>query len=175
MVFILAVRPSLLPPLANRDAYVQTCYVLLPQGKNGKGLPGWDWSLEYKTAEDLARSMRCLGNRRRSHQVGFATIDMVPGRRDCTLAITGAQLGAELIHRDSSTGDMLEVILQVWLEMLFTVGSKCSPYSHSKQLGNGGELLTVAALLGKYISSGIVRESYARAAALARRAAALNN
>lgn len=70
----------------------------------------------------------------------------------------GAQLGEKLIGQDlqvvgSSSGesDTLELIVEVWLEMLFYVGYRCSAHSHSKQLSSGGELVTIAALLCKYI------------------------
>jgi hypothetical protein len=45
---------------------------------------------------------------------------------------------------------MLELIAQVWLEMLCFAGHRCTAYSHAKQLGSGGDLITLAALLVKY-------------------------
>ncbi|KAK1668055.1 hypothetical protein QYE76_056214 [Lolium multiflorum] len=70
----------------------------------------------------------------------------------------GCSLGGFLIHhRDSSPGcgttGTLEMICRVWAQMLCSVAEECSANSHAKQLSSGGELLTVAALVAKYMRS----------------------
>ncbi|XBI13981.1 hypothetical protein VPH35_140633 [Triticum aestivum] len=158
MMFLLAARPSMLPPPADRNAYVQMCYTLLPSKKLKRRtlvMP----ALEYISAGDLVSSLRLLGNSLVAGSITFESTFPVIGRYDAETSITGAMLGARLIGEDelagSSPGDMLKLIVQVWLEMLFYVGSRCSAYSHAKQLSNGSELITVAALLVKYITRGM--------------------
>ncbi|KAF0918247.1 hypothetical protein E2562_023330 [Oryza meyeriana var. granulata] len=51
----------------------------------------------------------------------------------------------------SLTSLRLELIALVWVEMLCYAGRRCSAYSHAKQLSNGGELITIAAILVEYI------------------------
>uniref|UniRef100_J3LQP1 DUF4220 domain-containing protein n=1 Tax=Oryza brachyantha TaxID=4533 RepID=J3LQP1_ORYBR len=111
----------------------------------------------HSSAEDLACSLRSLGDafNSRSTTIAFATTTPVSGRRDSTMLLTGAQLGAKLINEDQSVGSIghkLEMIVQEWARMLFYMGSRCSAYSHAKHLNNGGDLITVTALLQKYIA-----------------------
>ncbi|RLM80887.1 hypothetical protein C2845_PM12G07080 [Panicum miliaceum] len=47
-------------------------------------------------------------------------------------------------------GMMLELIAQVWVEMLCYAGARCSAHSHAMQLSNGGELITLAAISVRY-------------------------
>ncbi|PNT71088.1 hypothetical protein BRADI_2g22911v3 [Brachypodium distachyon] len=133
MLFLLAARPEMLPPPADRNAYVQTCYALLPSKVKKRNLALRD--LEYSSAEDPARSLRHLGK------------SLVTGSPDITFESSFPVLIGEDRLAGSSTGDMLELIVQVWLEMLFYVGCRCTAYSHAKQLSNGSELITAAALL----------------------------
>jgi len=150
MLFLLAARPYMLPPSADRNAYAQMCYAMLPP--KGKRKNDALSALEFKSAEDLASSLRRLGD---TLGTGSPPITLQPpievlGRYDAATWETGAELGAKLIGEDrlvgKSTGDMLEMIVQVWLEMLLHVGYRFSAYSHAKQLSNGSELVTVAAL-----------------------------
>lgn len=48
------------------------------------------------------------------------------------------------------------MIVEVWMEMLCYAGYQCSGCSHAKQLSNGGELLTVVALVVEYRRRGIL-------------------
>jgi hypothetical protein len=68
----------------------------------------------------------------------------------------GCKLGAELIRNGMadmpSVAEMPELIAQVWIEILCYAGHRCSAYNHAKQLGSGGELITIAALLVEYVS-----------------------
>ncbi|TVU49968.1 hypothetical protein EJB05_01316, partial [Eragrostis curvula] len=109
--------------------------------------------LAYSSAEDLASSLQRL---RDALNTGSPPVKLedtagVIGRSDSAIPITAAQLGAKLVVEEagSSSGKMLKLILELWMEMLLYVGDRCSAYSHAKQLGNGGELVTVAALLVK--------------------------
>ncbi|WVZ83535.1 hypothetical protein U9M48_030672 [Paspalum notatum var. saurae] len=67
----------------------------------------------------------------------------------------GTQLGAKLIddklEESGASTPMLELIAHVWMEILCYVGYRCSAYSLAKQLGSGGELITIAALLMEHI------------------------
>jgi hypothetical protein len=62
----------------------------------------------------------------------------------------GSQLGAKLMD-DKFEGlgpaEMLDLISQVWVEMLCYVSYRCSAHSHAKQLNNGSELITIVAFL----------------------------
>jgi len=53
-------------------------------------------------------------------------------------------------------GSTLELLLRVWAEMLCDTGHRCSAYSHARQLGSGGELITVAVILSQYYTKYII-------------------
>ncbi|VAH71129.1 unnamed protein product [Triticum turgidum subsp. durum] len=51
----------------------------------------------------------------------------------------------------------LELLAQVWVETLCYAGQRCSALCHAKQLSDGGELITVAAILVEYFKRGKFR------------------
>ena len=53
---------------------------------------------------------------------------------------------------------MLKLIVLVWVEMLCYAGQRCSSDSHAKQLSNGGELITIAAILVECITDAYMRD-----------------
>ncbi|KAF8669920.1 hypothetical protein HU200_051102 [Digitaria exilis] len=140
MLFLLSARPYMLSPLASRKAYVEMCY----------GLTG----LGCSSVEELATALQNYGdtlNRGSSIKFTYTTIDIAmddPLRHDKTLE-RGIKLGAELIA--NPVENKLSLVSQVWVEMLCYAGYNCSTYSHAKQLSKGGEFISIAALLVKYI------------------------
>ncbi|KAL6650372.1 hypothetical protein ACP70R_009297 [Stipagrostis hirtigluma subsp. patula] len=141
MLFLLAARPYMLPPPASRNAYVQACYTLT--------------TLEEKSPRDLAcllqSSRKQLNNRSNTEVTSSGNTS---GSHYKRVLDRGSQLGAKPIgdeSEDTLAAEMLELITQVWVEILCYVGYRCNVYSHAKQLSNGGELITVAALLMEHI------------------------
>ncbi|CAN6275121.1 unnamed protein product [Urochloa humidicola] len=147
MLFLLAARPYMLPPPASRNAYVHVC--------------GYLTLLKHGAPEDLACLLRRSGNK-------LNTTSNIDEGNDTTATGTAGdssrykkkmdracQLGAKLIDdhklQGSGTVDMLELLTQVWLEILCYVGYRCSGYSHAKQLSNGGELISITALVMEHI------------------------
>ena len=62
----------------------------------------------------------------------------------------GSQLGAKLIDdkfEGLGTPEILDLISQVWVEMLRYLSYQCSAHSHAKHLNNSGELITIVAFL----------------------------
>lgn len=55
----------------------------------------------------------------------------------------------------------LELLAQVWVEAMCYAAQRCSAYSHTMQLSNGGELITVAALLLEHTKKFIVIDKIA--------------
>jgi hypothetical protein len=48
---------------------------------------------------------------------------------------------------------MLELMSQVWVELVCYAAARCSPDSHARQLSNGEEFTTVVAFLIEYTKS----------------------
>ncbi|CAD6261501.1 unnamed protein product [Miscanthus lutarioriparius] len=157
MLFLLASRPYMLPAPVDRGMYVNSCYELI--------------GIMCSSAEDLANLLlRHYREEDTATATATATLqsdipfDTSLGdaqdrqkayRIDLTLH-RGCRLATELIHNGMpdlpSAAIMPELIAQVWIEILCYAGHRCSAYSHAKQLGSGGELITIASLLVEYVS-----------------------
>jgi hypothetical protein len=60
---------------------------------------------------------------------------------------------------------LVQMICDVWVEMLCYTAYRCNENFHAKQLKDGGELLTAIALLMLYSSSGFIEKDDAGRAA----------
>ncbi|KAG8090260.1 hypothetical protein GUJ93_ZPchr0011g28717 [Zizania palustris] len=151
MMFLLASRPHMLPPDAGRNDYLVLCYAITRH-------------LRYTTADDLLGLLRryadalSTGN---SSEPEFKLTCTDTNQLGDKALRGGCSLAAFLIHHqqqqqqpDAAAGvGTLEMICQVWAQTLCYAGEQCSTSSHVKQLSSGGELLTVAALVAKYMRS----------------------
>uniref|UniRef100_A0A0A9B372 Uncharacterized protein n=1 Tax=Arundo donax TaxID=35708 RepID=A0A0A9B372_ARUDO len=140
----------------SREHYVKMCYYLT--------------GLKYSSAEDLAillwrygDAWNSAGSEFRRSLISFAEDRRDSFRKNAQL-VNGARLGAILIGKDqlvgSTTSDMLELIAEVWAELLFCVAGECDSNDHAKQLSHGGELITIARFLVLYLSNGMVNERF---------------
>lgn len=73
----------------------------------------------------------------------------------------GIELAKKLLHLESSNSidKVLQVILEVWVEMLFYAGYRCSKESHAKQLSQGGELTTIVWLMAEHVGLFLVNKT----------------
>jgi hypothetical protein len=152
MLFLLASRPHMLPPDASRNDYLVVCYALTSHER-------------YSTAEDLLSLLQrfadALWANNSAPEYELRCKDT--NRRGYRVLKGGCSLAAFLIHHQdsspvggTSTGTgtgTLEMICRVWAHMLCSVADECSANSHAKRLSSGGEILTVAALVAKYMRS----------------------
>ncbi|GJN24512.1 hypothetical protein PR202_gb12256 [Eleusine coracana subsp. coracana] len=145
MFFILTARPYMLPPSSSSHyAYVKMCNHLTYLEK-------------YTSVEDMAYLLLHYGNLIKNNRE-------IPHKKWDTALRRGSVLAAKLIDELCGqdllpSADMLELIGKVWVEMLCYVGSRCSGYSHAKQLSNGGELITVVAFVIEFLKSGLLKAS----------------
>ncbi|KAF7012692.1 hypothetical protein CFC21_026854 [Triticum aestivum] len=131
MLFLLAKRPYMLPGSVGRTRYVDMCYSLI--------------GMKYSTAKELVSlltSSNWLQVSDSSKQVVISDNRTLHAVIDLARELTGVESSRPAVE--------LKMIAQVWLEMLCYAGYRCSGYSHAKQLSNGGELLTVVALVVEY-------------------------
>ncbi|KAL6653175.1 hypothetical protein ACP70R_012100 [Stipagrostis hirtigluma subsp. patula] len=144
MLFLIAVRPYMLPPPASREAYIKTCHILT------------DHQADYskRLMADLLQAYRDKSN---SSSSSARPEDYFWDDEQWTRLHRGAKHVGQVLQ-DLSTADQLELIAQVWVEMLCYAGHRCSAYSHAKQLAHGGDLITVAALLVYYLNDGTLRD-----------------
>jgi hypothetical protein len=148
MIFLLAARPYMLPDNASRQWYIELCNKVIHE-------------LEYGSEADLLTLIRVQGDTTLSFREPpqpYKPADRF--ERNLTFD-RACQLGAKLISKDQETPDanMLELINQVWVEMLYYAAYRCRPDSHVRQLSNGGEITTVVALMLEYTNSGFFRSN----------------
>lgn len=63
----------------------------------------------------------------------------------------GAHLASKLLGNEWNLPDMLDLIFAVWVEFLCYTAENCTDVSHCKQLGSGGDFLTVIRLVLDHI------------------------
>ncbi|CAN6227367.1 unnamed protein product [Urochloa humidicola] len=151
MMFLLAARPYMLSPTASRNSYVEVCYGLTTGGPR------------YNSAQELASVLLSYGDRLltntgsvyTSHREYGFHLDFTTQDHLRLILQTACKLGANLISKEGvelqDAAGTLELFAQVWVEMLCYASQRCSEDSHAKQLSNGGDLITIAALLVKYL------------------------
>ncbi|XP_037482570.1 uncharacterized protein LOC119361495 [Triticum dicoccoides] len=124
MMFLLVLRPYMLPGPVRRSRYVQFRDDLrdVMRGSPSPPQERLDWALR----KGLHAHTNSSGS--------------------CKLYHTGVTLAHVLHH--GTIG--MKVIFGVWVEMLCYVANHCSRESHAKQLSNGGELVTIVWLMARH-------------------------
>ncbi|XP_037482620.1 uncharacterized protein LOC119361585 [Triticum dicoccoides] len=146
MLFLLVARPYMLPGSANRTRYVDVCYCLT--------------GIKYNTSQDLAALLTPRGGeywyyRPESIKDSEKERCINQCKTVQTIYILVNMMNNAWNHKNVFVE--LEMIAEVWVEMLCYAGYRCSGYSHAKQLSNGGELLTVAALVVEYYRRNVLK------------------
>ncbi|XBI97151.1 hypothetical protein VPH35_033340 [Triticum aestivum] len=140
MLFLLATRPYMLAGSVSHTRYVELCYCLT--------------SLKCSRAQHLAS----LLTSRAELLKHLEEIKERPSIGDNKTMVLARELARELVSHDSvPSAAMLKMLSEVWAEVLCYAGYRCSGYSHAKQLSNGGEFLTIAALLVEYFRRNILK------------------
>ncbi|OEL34613.1 hypothetical protein BAE44_0004369 [Dichanthelium oligosanthes] len=146
MMYLLALRPDMLPGLVTRGLFQLTCEGLHDiWTKSSKHSP-------INRQEQLARVLHDKWGEGGS------------GDEINTYLATGIELGRELIKLEKEPDpdrprDMVKAIFDVWVDMLFHAGYRCSKESHAKRLAHGGELTTIVWLLAEHAGLFIDRKT----------------
>jgi hypothetical protein len=125
MMFLLVLRPYMLPGPVRRSRYVHLrdeLHEVMQIATGDSAEERRRWALR----KGLSAHMNSLDP---------------PAHYD-----TGVRLGDVLCRRH----DRLDVIFKVWVEMLCYVANHCSRESHARQLSCGGELVTIVWLMARH-------------------------
>jgi hypothetical protein len=152
IIFLLAARPYMLPDNASRQRYVELCNKVINH-------------LEYSSAEHLVKFIRENGERLNTtsspphaERIAEEDAERIP-EEDLTFD-RASQLGAKLIAKElDEAADMLDLISQVWMEMLCYVSCRCRAESHARQLSDGGEIVTIVAILMEYMRTDFFKKN----------------
>ncbi|TKW26894.1 hypothetical protein SEVIR_3G221000v4 [Setaria viridis] len=170
MMYLLAVRPDMLPGLVTRKLFELTCEDLArfwsKHGAVATDLQSSSFSfcnnvrILFKLHNDRRMSSGSL--ERKEGLVNILYKDWDSGATFNPYLFKGLLLAEKLIHRETSGKvkvDMLQFILEVWVDMLFYASYRCNKESHAKQLSHGGELTTIVWLMAEHIGLFVARKT----------------
>lgn len=172
MFFLLAARPYMLPYPVTRQRYVQLCHDSITHLCSCGVNELRSAILVQKVAlmersplkPDGARGIIGVSPNTRTAQPSVnSTGDEGTAQPSINTTLNkGCQLAAMLIHAAEGAGKgtnadgVLEMIFEVWVEMLCYTAYLCNEKSHAKNLTSGGELMTIVALMMVYMSKGFI-------------------
>ncbi|WVZ72278.1 hypothetical protein U9M48_020764 [Paspalum notatum var. saurae] len=105
---------------------------------------GPDSDSRLQRREKLAK--RLLGLRVRDEENQLRRDELVIKSR----VIYGIDLAKQLIRRQKERKDSLQIVLDVWTDILVYTANRCSRESHAKQLGKGSEFTTLVWLMAEH-------------------------
>uniref|UniRef100_A0ACD5YUJ8 Uncharacterized protein n=1 Tax=Avena sativa TaxID=4498 RepID=A0ACD5YUJ8_AVESA len=154
MMFLLVDRPYMLPGQPQKRLYQRICEKLVimraanskyhlhrPTIKNMFRLHDGPDSRKYRVAErdELANNLYDeYKNQEFSHIAPRLT--------------HVARLAKELLEKErDGMIDMLDLVLEVWMDIIIYAGNKCSRNSHAQKLNSGGEMTTILWLMAEHL------------------------
>ncbi|CAM0145565.1 unnamed protein product [Urochloa decumbens] len=146
LMFLIVARPHMLPDPALRRLYNVTRQALKEEWDQVK-----DTSLRgAATKEHLAEMLR---SKEKSRKLGSDVN---------RLLISDAARLAILLQESepSQVKDLVELIFDVWVDKLLYAGIRCSRESHARQLGQGGELITIVWTVAEHAGIFCIGETY---------------
>ncbi|KAF8692664.1 hypothetical protein HU200_039492 [Digitaria exilis] len=153
MMFLLVEQPDMLPGLAQNRLYQRTCKNVItllrsttPTSWRSMGLGKILQSLfrlhdnpstsRATEREDLAN---ILFAREPSFEIHAPRLSYVTG------------LARLLVKNVEVATDAVQLVLDVWTDLVVYAGNKCSRESHAKKLNSGGELTTILWLMAEHL------------------------
>ncbi|VAI91481.1 hypothetical protein VPH35_131306 [Triticum aestivum] len=139
MGFLLLVRPGLLPGGVRRNFLSDSSAVFEKMWRFTKRV----WTKDEVfldlnlTTEEFCRLM--LKKHGDGHDKGDTAAPRTP--------LSGVRLASKLLRNEWKLPNMLQVIFGVWMEFLCYAAHHSTEISHCRQLGSGGDFLTVTRLL----------------------------
>lgn len=145
LMFLVAVRPRMLPGLVLRSLYEVTFDALQ--------------DIWRKQAVSSSRSRLTTTGKEREGKLARILHDKMDADSEwgldhdkTRLVSDGANIAMALLEADESEmPEVLELVFNVWVDKLLYAGTRCSRESHARQLSRGGELTTVVWILAEHV------------------------
>ncbi|CAO2192838.1 unnamed protein product [Urochloa humidicola] len=153
MMFLLVVKPDMLPGRTRRNLYLNACKELNCHWSDcSKEWSPMEEAESLQQADTLAHWLLCDSyHKLQKHDPSLEKID-IEGRGEEAPEHAKDVYNAIFIYETlrSNPHDevtWLEIIFQVWVEMILYVAEHCSRDSHARQLSYGGEFITIMWLM----------------------------
>ncbi|KAI4962941.1 hypothetical protein ZWY2020_020608 [Hordeum vulgare] len=143
LMFLMAVRRYMLPGIALRSLYEATLNSLQVLWEK-KEWDKEDICFSRTTAEEkLARML--AKNKKGDDEWGL-------GKSRTRLVSDGANIALELLKADGlKMPKLLELVFKIWVDKLLYAATRCSRESHARQLGRGGDLITIVWIMVEHV------------------------
>ncbi|RLM70269.1 uncharacterized protein C2845_PM17G03070 [Panicum miliaceum] len=146
MMFLLVFKPDMLPGHTRRKVYLHACKILDHFWTNwSEGLSRRDEVVSRSRADMLAD---CLLENPNEHHPPHIVVQV--GSGEILDYAEDVVYNAEWMYESLRTTHhvtWMEMIFQVWVEMMIYVAEQCSRDSHARQLGHGGEFVMIVWLV----------------------------
>ncbi|CAM0876150.1 unnamed protein product [Alopecurus aequalis] len=169
MMFVLAVRPNMLPGLKLSSLHKATC-VVLKDIWHDKGASPCCTNIEKELASIMQNMEKKRGEPTSRSELYDLSVILSDGTRYASLMLTRLSTptrppGEREIYKDVPNHyllpvlwyggvldlhEMLDHILDAWVRLLIYASIRCSRDSHAKQLARGGELATIVWILADH-------------------------
>lgn len=152
MAFLLVERPYMLPGLAQNRLYQRTCENLVEM----RPAPSYQ-------ERNILETLQCLFSLRddpgsASRATDRRKLAKILYKKDPSFSIDAprlsyvTRLARRLVEKEADgTADMLQLVLEVWTDIMVYAGNKCSRESHAKKLNSGGEFTTILWLMAEHL------------------------
>ncbi|XP_020174148.1 uncharacterized protein [Aegilops tauschii subsp. strangulata] len=154
LMFLLVERPYMLPGQPQKRLYQRTCERLVTMRSADPRYPS-----RARVVKDLFRMSDAphssISRVAEREELANNLYDAYEDREFSLLAprLTHmARLAKELLEKEKDgTTNSLNLVLDVWMDILVYASNKCSRESHAQKLNSGGELTTIVWLMAEYI------------------------
>ncbi|CAM0885518.1 unnamed protein product [Alopecurus aequalis] len=158
MMFLLVERTYMLPGIAQNRLYQRTCKALYQGVNHCHPTSGICAVLKnfFRWRDDPA-GLTSMASDSRTHAEDLYNKYVLKEFTYETVRLTySTTVARKLLEHEEKhgTAKSLELLLDLWTDMLVYAGNKCSRESHAKKLSSGGELTTIVWLMVEHLHQG---------------------
>lgn len=150
LMFLLVERPYMLPGQPQNRLYQRTCDNLVSM-RNKSGRKAGTIKNLFRLRDGPGSSSRAAEREELANDV-YEEYESRRFSHDAPRLTYVVRLAKQLLEKErDGTVDSLELVLDVWTDILVYAGNKCSRESHAKKLNSGGELTTILWLMAEHL------------------------
>uniref|UniRef100_K3YCM8 DUF4220 domain-containing protein n=1 Tax=Setaria italica TaxID=4555 RepID=K3YCM8_SETIT len=150
MMFLLVDRPEMLPGLAQTRLYERTCMNLVEIWENAEHPTPRHGGNTFTTLFRLRDDPNSYSRMEEIEKLASILRGRDPNFSNKAPRLSYATIIANILL-EKETSSSLQLLLEVWTDILVYAGNRCSRESHAKKLNDGGELITILWLMIEHL------------------------